>query len=337
MCVCVCWWQLKVIHVEKSKSSSPYCQWTESQLTVTSGSWQTWAHFLIWFKFPRFICSSQVNTIISLKSKRIWIFHWIINLTPIQNQLAHIVLFIIASTLPSRHLWPLRACISAITDKEKTPSNASRYFCLILIMSNKSTAFAKDTFQIELSDNSLCRCDPPPASICLGRGSEHRLKGHFSRWMRVVCQRLDRSVHWRHFTGAAVPCSSSIVLCETNLGLIHACFPSLLSRAIRPVFSSPPSPSLHPNPLSLVCMCAYEPITGMEKPQIVYSKWGRDLMNFLCCFMALRGLHGVMGFIWDLRATAENWKTSAFHGTMVLIVMALSPWCGLEWETHQSF
>lgn len=53
--------------------------------------------------------------------------------------------------------------------------------------------------------------------------------------------------------------------------------------------------------------------------------------------MALRGLHGVMGFIWDLRATAESWKTSAFHGTVVLIVTALSPWPAPGRVTHEFF
>ena len=125
-------------------------------------------------------------------------------------------------------------------------------------MSNKSTAFAKNTFQIELSDNGLCRCDPPPASTCLGRGSEHRLRGRFKQMdeSRVseagpIC--LLETLHRR----SGPPRSSSIVLCETNLGLIHACFPSLLSRAIRPVFSSPPSPLLHPSPLSLSFACVH--------------------------------------------------------------------------------
>lgn len=147
----------------------------------------------------------------------------------------------------------------------------------------------------------------------------------------VFAVRYWQSARWRHFIDAAV--SSPAALSSVRP---HSCVFSIAFISSHPVshlslsLLSTQSPSL-----SLVCMCAYEPITGTEKPQIVHSKWSKDLMNFLCCFMALRGLHGVMGFIWDLRDTAENWKTSAFHGTMVLIVTALSPWRGPEWVTHE--
>ncbi len=85
------------------------------------------------------------------------------------------------------------------------------------------------------------------------------------------------------------------------------------------------SPSI---PFSRLHVCIWAHY-GNGKATNSAFKMRQRFNEFLCCFMALRGLHGVMGFIWDLRATAENWKTSAFHGTMVLIVTALSPWHGL--------
>ncbi len=131
-----------------------------------------------------------------------------------------------------------------------------------------------------LKISALCYC-------CL---LPHILAGESTNWepchILSLCCHILRSARWRHFTDAAVlfcSCnSSSIVFFETNLDTIYVCFPSLLSRGSSQFslsLSSPPSQSLHPNP-SLVCMCAYEPITGMEKPQIVHSKRGKDLMNF---------------------------------------------------------
>lgn len=133
-------------------------------------------------------------------------------------------------------------------------------------------------------------CDTPPASTCLGWRNKHELQailadrwqsGMVTYWAYAV--RYWRSACWRHFIDAAVPshvrCFNSIVFCETNLDLICV-FSITLILSVRPLslsLSSPPSLSLSP---SLVCMCEYEPITRMEKPQIVHSQWSEDLMNF---------------------------------------------------------
>lgn len=73
-------------------------------------------------------------------------------------------------------------------------------------------------------------------------------------------------------------CSNSIIFFETNLGT--SVFPLIF-------LSLFPAQSLHPSP-SLLCMCAFEPITEMEKPQIVHSESSRDLMN-LCVVLWLEG------------------------------------------------
>lgn len=68
----------------------------------------------------------------------------------------------------------------------------------------------------------------------------------------------------------------------------------------------PVGPSLHPLPF---CMCANEPVAAMEKPRNSAFIIKQRFDEFLCCFMALSGPRGVMGFIWDLRATAANGQT----------------------------
>lgn len=61
--------------------------------------------------------------------------------------------------------------------------------------------------------------------------------------------------------------------------------------------SSPSRLSLHPV-LSFACVHVWAHY-GNGKAANSAFKMKQRFNDFLCCFMALRGLHGVMGFIWE--------------------------------------
>lgn len=145
-------------------------------------------------------------------------------------------------------------------------------------------------------------CDTPPVFTCHGWGNEHKLLAILADGQESVSyieSLLSDTGDLRTGDTSAGPfrayCSNSIVFCETTLDLIHVCFPLLLSDPVSPLsLFSLHRAGLSIQTLPLVCMCAYQPVTGMEKPQI---EMRQRFNEFLCCFMALRGLHGVMGFI----------------------------------------
>lgn len=168
-----------------------------------------------------------------------------------------------------------------------------------------------------------------------------------SRWMGVThsslcCQIMAISMletlHRLH--SSTLPIMLFRQHCLLRDKLIHVCFPSLLSWLIHsaPVLLFPlstQSVSLS-EPFSRLHVCIRVHYGNGKATKSAFNMRQR-FNEFLCCFMALRELHGVIVFIWDLRATAENCKTSAFHGTMVVIVTALSPWRELEWVTFNFF
>lgn len=109
----------------------------------------------------------------------------------------------------------------------------------------------------------------------------HELQQGAQPLLSEVGWKRARSAYRRLFPDTAVPsrvcCSyNSIVFTETTLNLIRVSF--FHGFYLSAVFPLCPPPCL--SPCSLVCMCAYEPITGMDKPQIVHSKWSKDLMIF---------------------------------------------------------
>lgn len=82
-------------------------------------------------------------------------------------------------------------------------------------------------------------------------------------------------------------------------------------------------------------MCLKELITGMEKPQIVHwNKRSKELNDFSVLFYGFKWTEWSDGFHVGLENHRRRLQTSAFHGTMALIVMALSPLRGLEGPTY---